>query len=80
MPPPIAKLAEPGFWERDDTRAAMIARIPDYRLSKFQPALPTWAVAEMLGTYLLDFDGTAAFLAETWQPGAGCEQRRSPGT
>ena len=45
------------------TRAAMLARVPDYRPSKFQLALPAWAAAEMVGSYLLDLEGAARFLA-----------------
>lgn len=58
----IDRMAAPEFWERGDTRSAILARIPEYRLSKFQPALPEWAAAEMVGAYLLDFIGTCSFL------------------
>ena len=36
--------------------------LPDYRLSKFQPALPDWAVREMLEAYLLDVSAMCRFL------------------
>jgi len=55
-------MSAPGFWESEDTRSEILARVPEYRLSKFQVALPEWAAAEMVGAYLLDFGGTASFL------------------
>ncbi len=58
----IDRMSEPEFWEREKTRSAVLGRIPEYRLSKFQVALPEWAAAEMVGTYLLDFSGTRSFL------------------
>ena len=58
----IDRMSTPEFWERENTRSAILARIPEYRLSKFQLALPEWAAAEMVGAYLLDFSGTRSFL------------------
>ena len=37
--------------------------VPEYRLSKFQRVLPDRWQTEMVGAYLLDFEGTAASLA-----------------
>jgi ATP-dependent Lhr-like helicase len=59
----IQTMSAARFWHSEETRAAMLARVPDYRLSKFQLALPAWAAAEMVGRYLLDFEGAARFLA-----------------
>ena len=59
----IRAMSKEGFWEREDTRRAILASVPEYRLSKFQSALPPWAAAEMVGVYFLDFEGTAGFLA-----------------
>jgi ATP-dependent Lhr-like helicase len=59
----IDRMSEPGFWESEKTRSAILARVPDYRLSKFQVALPEWAAGEMVGAYLLDFSGTRSFLS-----------------
>ena len=61
----ISKMAEDGFWDSPETRAAMLARAPSYRLSKFQIALPEWAAAEMVGNYLLDFEGACNYLRPT---------------
>jgi ATP-dependent Lhr-like helicase len=58
----IARLFEPHFWERADTRAALLSRVPEYRLSKFQRVLPAPFAAEMVGSYLLAFDETAEYL------------------
>lgn len=44
------------MWER------IVAKVPPYRLSKFQPALPPRFEQEMLGRYLLDLEGTRRYL------------------
>jgi hypothetical protein len=36
--------------------------LPEYRLSKFQRALPDSLQVEMVGQYLVDFEGTEAFM------------------
>jgi ATP-dependent Lhr-like helicase len=53
----LATLADPAAWEAlmPDIRASL----PDYRLSKFQRALPEWAQREMIEGYLLDIPGAA---------------------
>ena len=58
----IDRMSAPEFWKSGKTRSAILARIPEYRLSKFQRALPEWASAEMVGAYLLDFSGASSFL------------------
>jgi len=50
------------FWEATETRDALRARVPEYRLSKFQRVLPEAWQVEMVGAYLLDFEGTARWL------------------
>ena len=52
-----------GYWGDETTREKLLARVPEYRLSKFQRALPPKFEVEMVGAYLLDFDGAAAFLS-----------------
>lgn len=59
----IDRMAESEFWESEKTRSAILARVPEYRLSKFQIALPEWAAGEMVGAYLLDFSGARSFLS-----------------
>ena len=58
----IDQISAPDFWESEKTRFAILARVPEYRLSKFQLALPEWAAAEMVGAYLLDFSSSRSFL------------------
>jgi ATP-dependent Lhr-like helicase len=65
----IQTMSASGFWQDEETRSGVLARVPDYRLSKFQPALPAWAAAEMVGSFLLDFDSASSFLARL-RPGA----------
>jgi ATP-dependent Lhr-like helicase len=58
-------LAEPAFWAAAETRAKLRSLVPEYRLSKFQRALPDAAQSEMVGTYLLDYDGASRLLAQS---------------
>jgi ATP-dependent Lhr-like helicase len=59
----MAELRAEGFWKDPEVRQKLLAMVPEYRLSKFQRVLPdTWQV-EMVGAYLLDFEGSRAFLA-----------------
>jgi len=60
----VRALARDAFWSAPDTGRALLARIPEYRLSKFQDALPERCALEMLGGYLLDVPGTKRFLLE----------------
>jgi ATP-dependent Lhr-like helicase len=53
----LAECARGEFWSTPGRLQAMNARIPAYRLSKFQDALPPAAVAEMLGSAFLDVVG-----------------------
>src|SRR5690606_19683979 len=53
----IDELRRVDFWEDERRRRDMSSRVPEYRLSKFQRALPSRFETEMLGKYLLDFDG-----------------------
>jgi ATP-dependent Lhr-like helicase len=58
-----AILRRPGFWDEPETRAKMLSAVPEYRLSKFQRVLPDARQVEMVGNYLLDFDGAKDWLA-----------------
>ena len=42
----------------------MLAMVPEYRLSKFQRLLPDRCQVEMVGAYLLDFEGTQATMSK----------------
>ena len=52
----LRELAVPGWWS-EERLTAMRARIPPYRLSKFQDALPDAALSELLGEFFLDAGG-----------------------
>ena len=54
-------LAAPEFWARPELGSALLARLPAYRLSKFQSAMPDAMAGEMVGNYLLDMPGAQAF-------------------
>lgn len=52
----LVQLQAPGFWADAGVYGALLDRLPQYRLSKFQRALPDAAVKEMVGVYLLDVE------------------------
>lgn len=58
----IAEMSNPTFWNDERTRTSLLSKVPEYRLSKFQRALPPKFEVEMVGGYLLDFEGTWEFL------------------
>lgn len=58
----LAELRAPGFWDDPEVRRKLLALLPEYRLSKFQRVLPEAWQVELVGSYLLDFDGTAEWL------------------
>lgn len=58
----VGELRDLAFWSSDETRHKLRAMAPEYRLSKFQQVLPDKWQVEMVGNYLLDFEGTARWL------------------
>ena len=58
----IDSLRVPGFWEDLEVRKQLLSMVPEYRLSKFQRVLPDEWQVEMIGAYLLDFEGAAGFV------------------
>lgn len=58
----VRELSVLGFWTEERV-AAMRARIPPYRLSKFQDALPEAALGELLGAMFIDTTGARAVAA-----------------
>lgn len=55
----VRELALPAYWTKERLRT-MRARIPPYRLSKFQDALPDAMLGEMLARVFIDADGALA--------------------
>ena len=53
----LERLRQPEFWADPVLARALLERLPQYRLSKFQAALPEAAVREMVGAYLVDLVG-----------------------
>lgn len=64
----IGVMSSSDFWQAPETRRAVLARLPAYRLSKFQACLPERFALEMIETFLLDVAGTVRWLAEA-RPG-----------
>lgn len=55
-------LRSTAFWDDAETRRKLLSMVPEYRLSKFQHVLPDAWQVEMVGGYLLDFEGTKGLL------------------
>jgi hypothetical protein len=58
----IAQMSTPTFWEAPATQRFILSQLPEYRLSKFQRALPEVYSLEMVSNYLLDIPGVIKFL------------------
>jgi len=58
----IAQMSEPAFWKTPAIQHFLLSHLPEYRLSKFQRALPGIYSLEMINNYLLDILGTVQFL------------------
>lgn len=56
LSPVFKELERFSFWEDEEVWKALLARLPEYRLSKFQRAMPERAAREMIGEYLLDWE------------------------
>jgi ATP-dependent helicase Lhr and Lhr-like helicase len=60
----ILDLSTKDFWQDASTRAFIKANLPNYRLSKFQFALPANNSLEMIDNHLLNIFETINFLTE----------------
>ncbi len=58
----LGRMASVAFWDAPDMRRAVLARLPGYRLSKFQDCLPEPFALEVIENYLLDVAGTVRWL------------------
>lgn len=58
----IANLSSDDFWKDSLTQSYIKANLPNYRLSKFQFALPVNSSFEIVENYLLDISKTIIFL------------------
>ena len=50
----ITHLSDASFWKNPSTQRFILSQLPEYRLSKFQQALPDIYSIEMISNYLLD--------------------------
>src|SRR5690606_1848735 len=60
----IQFISDESFWDTPAVGRAILEALPDYRLSKFQLALPPPYARETVGRYLLDHSGARAFLRD----------------
>ncbi|RJP85372.1 MAG: DEAD/DEAH box helicase [Desulfobacteraceae bacterium] len=58
----IRNLSKKDYWEDSETVKLILQKLPEYRLSKFQQALPKQYAMEMISNMLLDVAGTIKFL------------------
>jgi ATP-dependent helicase Lhr and Lhr-like helicase len=59
----IGRMSVPGFWTDTNLKKALLGRLPNYRLSKFQDCLPEAFALEVVERYLLDVEGALRWLA-----------------
>ena len=71
-------ISREGFFQSEETGTALLAGLPPFRLSKFQPLLPPRFAREVVGKYLLDFEGTARFVSSALDCGEGLTARSRP--
>ncbi|MBI3929087.1 MAG: hypothetical protein HY319_26320 [Armatimonadetes bacterium] len=64
----LAELGRRSFWEDENTQERLLEIVPEYRLSKFQPALPRKWSLEMIRDYLVDIEGTVRYLGNPRSP------------
>lgn len=60
----IERMRTPAFWTDHSIWGRIMGELPEYRLSKFQRALPEEFSEEMVGRYLLDVEGTRRLVEE----------------
>ncbi len=70
------RLASPDFWDNAEFWQGVAAALPNYRLSKFQPLMPSWVEQEVLAAYLLDVPGARHWLLTAGSSHLG--NRRDP--
>ena len=58
----IERMCAIEFWTAPEMRRAVLARLPGYRLTKFQDCLPEPFALEVIERYLLDVAGTVRWL------------------
>ena len=69
----IDRMSAAAFWDEPTTRRAVLARLPGYRLSKFQDCLPEKLALEVIENYLLDVAGTVRMARQ--RPGSMTRER-----
>jgi len=63
----IDRMCHEAFWQNEKTQHFISSQLPEYRLSKFQQALPETYSLEMVSNYLLDISRTVKFLQTLYQ-------------
>ena len=58
----ISRMTSANFWSDITLRKALLGRLPNYRLSKFQDCLPEAFALQVVENYLLDAAGTVRWL------------------
>jgi ATP-dependent Lhr-like helicase len=58
----IERLAAEDFWNDEAIWTTLRSALPNYRLTKFQPLMPSWVERETVANHLLDIPGTKQWL------------------
>ena len=63
----IEALRQDSFWHSHSTKQFILEQLSEYRLSKFQRALPEDYSLKLISNYLLNIPGSLQFLAKQHQ-------------
>ncbi len=58
----ISPMQDADYWQNESLSQQILSQLPNYRLSKFQQALPEQYAREMVASYLLDIPGALHYL------------------
>jgi ATP-dependent helicase Lhr and Lhr-like helicase len=59
----LKAMRDQSFWDHPSTQSFILSELPEYRLSKFQQALPALFSLELVKNYLLDVPSALTFLS-----------------
>jgi ATP-dependent Lhr-like helicase len=60
----VDRMREDAFWNDPKLWSQVLGDLPEYRLSKFQRAMPQEFAEEIVGRYLLDIEGAKRFVRD----------------
>lgn len=64
----LQRLTAQDLWDNQPFWDQVARSLPSYRLSKFQPLMPSWVEREVVAAYLLDVSGASRWLSDLHPP------------